>query len=361
MSVKKKLVTQILNKNKNINLEKYITTCLFDNLGYYNKSIPIGANGDFITAPEISQLFGEILGLFVYNIWNKNFRSEFNLIELGPGKGTLINDLLRITKSFKLFHNSMNIELIEINPYLKKIQKENLKKINISLKKINWRDDFHYINKYPSIIYANEFFDCLPIRQFLIKDNVWCEKKISYNKQDQRFYFIDSNIKNKFLIKKLDNYASKFQYNENEILEMSPQREKYFEKLCKFIKKNSGIIIVFDYGYYYPIKRSTLQSIINQNYAHILDNPGKQDITSWINFLTFREIAEKNSLKVYNYKYQKDFLTSNGIEERKNKLLSKSNNIQKKEILSGHGRLISDNQMGKHFKCFIASNKNINE
>ena len=131
------ILKKIISYNKPISLEKYIHLCLFGTDGYYKNSNVIGKFGDFITAPEISQLFGEIIGLFIVDLWQNNIKKSFNLIELGPGKGTLLLDILNITNKYKIFQQSLNIHLIEKNIKLIKIQKNNLSKHGIDIKKIN--------------------------------------------------------------------------------------------------------------------------------------------------------------------------------------------------------------------------------
>ena len=177
MNFKQKLLTKIINENNNLPIDEFINYCLYDEEGYYQKNNIIGSKGDFVTSPEISQLFGEILGLYIYNYWKKNINSFFNLIELGPGNGTLLSDILRTTNAFSDFNKSMMIHLIEINKYMIQFQKNTLKKINVTNNKVKWHDDFIDIDGNPSIIFANEFFDCFPIKQFLIKNNQWYEKK----------------------------------------------------------------------------------------------------------------------------------------------------------------------------------------
>ena len=138
MNVKQKLFNKIKKTNYSIGVDEFINICLYDQDGYYNKNYPIGKKGDFITSPEISQLFGEILGLYIYDFWNKNLQCKFNLIEIGPGKGTLLNDIFRINKNFKLFINSIHLNLIEINIELIKLQRKNFSNLAINFNKIRW-------------------------------------------------------------------------------------------------------------------------------------------------------------------------------------------------------------------------------
>ena len=122
--IKIKIIDEIQKKNKGISLDKFIDICLFDKEGYYKIANPLGKSGDFTTSPEISQLFGEILGLYIYCLWQDKYKGELNLIELGPGNGTLLVDILRITKPFFNFHNFLNIHLIEKNNHLIHKQKK---------------------------------------------------------------------------------------------------------------------------------------------------------------------------------------------------------------------------------------------
>ena len=122
--INKKLINHIKKDSTGIPLDKFIEICLFEKHGYYRNNQPIGKTADFITAPEISQLFGEILGLYIYDVWYQHLKCNFNLIELGPGKGTLLTDILRINKNFTSFLNSINLNLIEINKKLIKLQKK---------------------------------------------------------------------------------------------------------------------------------------------------------------------------------------------------------------------------------------------
>ena len=356
-----KLINEIKKLPNGISLDKFIEICLFNEEGYYNNANPIGKNGDFITAPEVSQLFGEILGLYIYNIWEKNFGKKINLIELGPGKGTLISDILRITKSFASFNDKINIKLIEINDHLKKLQIKSIMNSHFDIRNVQWHNNFEMINPIPSIIYGNEFFDCLPIKQYIKINKSWNEKKIFFSQKNNKLLIKNSIIRNINIINNLNLYAKKYGYKNEQIIEISNARKKYYDKLCKFIKKNSGIIIIFDYGYENSIHYSTLQSIKNHKHTHILDDPGKQDITSLVNFRQLKEIAIKNNLYISNYSSQKKFLISNGIIERKNKILLNCSIQQKQDIEKGFKRLTSNDKMGKLFKCLIVSSNKFDE
>ena len=346
MNLKKKLIKKIIEKRNALRVDEYISHLLYEKNSYYISKNPIGYRGDFITSPEISQMFGEILGIYILNYWQEKIQCRFNLIELGPGKGTLLGDILRTTKLDNRFNNSANIKLIERNKKLIKMQKN--KKISFELKNIVWLKKFKTNSNFPSIIYSNEFFDCLPVRQFY-KNKIWYEKIIDYNKLKDIFFFKDKKV----TTKKILNYLQ--DYNETEIAEISFQRANLFSNLCKHIYKNKGIIILIDYGYKLPIKNFTLQSVSGHKKTHIFDNIGIQDITSLVNFGELINIAKQFNLNIISYCNQRDFLITNGILERK-EILKKNLSKTKGEVIEQQfHRLTDKNSMGKDFKFFIVS------
>ena len=346
MNLKKKLIKKIKEKRNALRVDEFISYLLFEKNSYYISKDPIGYRGDFITSPEISQMFGEILGVYILNYWLKNIQSEFNLIELGPGKGTLLEDILKTTKLENKFNKSANIKLIERNKKLIKIQKNKI--INCELKNIEWLKKFNTDSNLPSIIYSNEFFDCFPVRQFY-KNEIWYEKLINYNKLKNVFFFKDKKI----TTKKTLNYLKK--YNETRIAEISFQRESLFNNLCKHIFKNKGMIILIDYGYKSPVKNFTLQSVSGHKKTHIFDNIGLQDITSLVNFGELINIANQFNLNIVSYCNQRDFLINNGILERK-EILKKNLPEKKGNIIEQQFQRLTDkNNMGKDFKFFIVS------
>ena len=347
--IKNKIIDEIQKRKCGISLEKFIDICLFDNEGYYETSNPLGRSGDFITSPEISQLFGEILGLYIHSLWHDKYKEKFNLIELGPGNGTLLIDILRITKPLVNFHNLLNIHLIEKNIYLVNKQKQNLQLSKFDNINIKWHDDFINIDQRPSIIYANEFFDCLPIRQFIKEDNNWYEKNVNFNKKTKFFFYQHSLVNNDKILNKLA------KYKKNNIVELSEHRENFFRKICDFVSKSSGSIIIIDYGYSEFLKKFTLQSVFNHRPSNLLDNLGKQDITSLVDFNTLIDIAKNYNFNVDIFCNQKEFLLANGILERKNKITKNCTIEQKKTIEDDCDRLVNEKQMGSFFKFLILS------
>ena len=343
-----KIINEIKKFGKPITVEDYIKLCLYGPNGYYKKSKVLGREGDFTTAPEISQLFGEIIGLFILNEWNTCIKKKFNLIELGPGSGTLILDILRITKKFDNFQKSMQLNLIDKNISLKKRQKTLLSKISLS-NKIKWSENFKAFDNKPSIIIANEFFDCFPIRQFHKNNDKWYEKMIKYNNYDKALSHHNKLIINKKTLELLKKNDAK------DILELSDSREKYFIKICKHISSVGGFILIIDYGYLHRKNNFTLQSVYNNQKSNILENTGHQDITSLVDFKKFISIAEEKKLKIKLFSSQRDFLIKYGIFERAKKVLIDSSLEQKKIINEGLERILNKNSMGSIFKVLIIS------
>ena len=200
MNIKKILIDEI-KKNGDLNIAEFMQICQFENDGYYLKNNPIGRDNDFITSPEISQMFGEVLTIFLINFWEKKIKNNFNLVELGPGKVTLLNDILRTSSVSQNFLNYMNLTLIEKNKSLKHIQKKIM-----NTKNITWYEEFDISNKnIPSIIYSNEFFDCFPVQQFHKKEK-WYEKYVNYNEIEQNFTLISKQVEDKKILKSLEKF-----------------------------------------------------------------------------------------------------------------------------------------------------------
>ena len=347
--IEKEIIEKIIENKKPITIEKYINLCLYSKSGYYNKSKVIGKEGDFITSPEISQLFGEIIGLYILSIWKNKINKPINLVELGPGRGTLLIDIINITKYVSKFTKSVNINLIEKNPNLIKEQKKNLINFNFYFSKIKWLRSFNLPTSKPTIVYANEFLDCLPIRQFYKKNNQWFEKMISFNKVNRCLGFLDVKITD---IKTLDEIKKN---RPKDILEISKTRDDYFSKICKHISNCGGMAIIIDYGYFNMPQYFTLQASSNNKKSNILDNPGSQDITSLIDFKRLIILAKSYKLNVENFSTQREFFLKYGIKERAKKIMEKSTKQQKDNIKKSLKRLIDKNNMGILFKVLVVS------
>ena len=338
-----------IKKNKLISLDKFIDDSLYnEKFGYYMKRNPFGSKGDFVTAPNISILFSEMIALWIISFW-KNLKcpSKFNLVELGAGNGDMMKVLINSFRKFPEFNKACNINILEKSKMLKSLQKK-----NINSKKIIWLKNLDELDKNPSIFVANEFFDALPIKQFIKKKNNWYERYVDLNDpKEPKYQDIPFNIKE--LEKKI-----KFKISDKQnFIEYSPIGIRYLENVLNKVKLNDGGFLIIDYGYTEKKIKNTLQAVSKHMYSNVLDGYGKSDITHNISFDLFNRIIKKlGSLSAVTTK-QRSFLTKLGIFERA-EIISRNIPFSKKvDIFYRIKRLIDKNQMGDLFKVLFITKK----
>lgn len=341
-------IKNLIKLNGPITVSQFMSEALFNpNFGYYTTKNPIGKKGDFITSPEISQVFGELISAYFINLWQNNYSSQsISLVEMGAGHGTLMADLLNIAKKIPNFLEKVKINIIEISPSLKKIQQEKLKDFPIK-----WWDnfeDFNQNNKDPIFFIANELLDCFPINQYVKIDNLWHEKLVSLDNKNLCFI---KKTTSKAINEKIEDLTKKEAQN-NAIFEHSPLLENFVMDLFNSIKTTNGIGILIDYGYIKNQFIDSLQSLKNHKFNNIFDNIGQSDITFLVNFSRLKEISDNLNLQSWIIT-QKEFLESLGIEIRRQNLLKEKNDIEKNLINSSINRLIDPKEMGELFKVFI--------
>ena len=338
------------SKNTSIPLDEFINLSLYDKkIGYYMKKNPFGIKGDFITAPNISRLYSEMIAIWVINFWeNLGSPKNLNLVELGAGNGEMMRILIESFKNFPIFFNSLNIFIHEKSPKLIKLQKNKLRGNNII-----WLSNFNKIKKKPTIFLANEFFDSIAIKQFIKLDNSWFERFVNLKNIKKAFFF-----DKKFNMKK---FEKKIKYNisyKQNFIEYSNIGIKYLKDISKIIKKNNGGILIIDYGYLNYKMHNTLKAISNQKYSNVLENIGDSDITHNINFYLFKNIIKKIGKLEENITTQRNFLINIGIQKRA-EIISKNLVFSKKvDVYHRLQRLIDQKQMGSLFKVMFIKNKN---
>tara|TARA_B100001093_G_scaffold40487_1_gene34444 strand:+ start:150 stop:1196 length:1047 start_codon:yes stop_codon:yes gene_type:complete len=335
----------VIKKNHKITLDKFINYCLYDKKsGYYMSNNPFGITGDFTTAPNISRLFSEMIAIWTISFWESlGSPKKFNLIELGAGNGEMMKVLIESFKKFPTFNNSCNIFIYEKSPKLIKQQKQNIK-----FKKIKWIPNLKKLDKSPSIFLANEFFDAIPIKQFLKSKNIWFEKfvDLSNNKKAQ---FINKKVNIKKVEKKIN-----FKISEKQnFIEYSPLGLEYFKDIFKFIKKNNGGLLIIDYGYFDEKMKDTLQAIYKKKYSKVLENIGMSDITYNLNFHFIKRIVKNFKELNINFTSQKNFLTNLGIHQRAEIISKNKTFYEKTDIFYRLKRLIDKKEMGDLFKVML--------
>ena len=341
-----------LNKQFNLSLDKFINFALYDKKhGYYMKKNPFGKKGDFITAPNISRLFSEMIAIWIVSFWQSlGSPKQFNIVEMGAGNGEMMKILLESFQNFPFFLKSSNLIIYEKSSLLVKIQKEKLNK-----KKIIWISKIDKIKKIPTIFIANEFFDSLAIKQFKKNKNLWFEMFIK-SESEKKFFYYEKKTDIKKFEKKIDFKISKNQ----DFIEFSEMGLDYLAKISKFIKKNSGGLLLIDYGYTDKKMKNTLQAISNHKFANILDDIGNVDITHNISFELFRKFTNRIGGLKNNITTQKKFLTKMGIKQRAEIISQNLNFSNKADIYYRLNRLIDEKQMGNLFKVMFIKNKKNN-
>ena len=336
-----------LKKYPNIPLDRFINLSLYDKrFGYYMKKNPFGEKGDFITAPNISRLFSEIIAVWTLGFWQSlGSPKKFNLIELGAGNGEMMKVLIESFKNFPDFSKSCDIFIHEKSPTLINIQKKKLHG-----NKITWLTKIKKLKKAPCIFLANEFFDSIAIKQFLKIKDLWFERFVSF--QNEKKSFINKEINMKKFEKRINYRISK---NQN-FIEYSELGINYLKEIVQKIKKNTGGMLLIDYGYSEEKMKNTLQGISNHKFTNILDNIGNSDITHNINFNLFKKIIKKSGGLKNNLTTQKNFLIKMGIKQRAEIISKNQSFLKKADIYYRLKRLIDDRQMGNLFKVMMIKN-----
>lgn len=344
------IIRKRIQENGSISITDYMKIALLHpKQGFYRTHQPIGSLGHFMTSPEISQVFGELIGVWTINRWLEMGRpKKLSLVELGPGRGTMMNDLLRVSKAYPSFLKSIHIYFVEINSILSKIQKENLKNYtNIiqNCKTIN--EALRLLTKSPAIFIANEYFDALPIRQFERVTNGWKERHVAIRpyleESSKTELYFTTKYTNEF-VSHLDNKV-----RVGTIIENCPIAEENIDKICYFLNEFGGAALVIDYGHTGQVG-DTLQAVMNNASCSPTKNIGRIDLTAHVNFLALEKIVRSYSNLSSLLTTQLAFLTSLHIHTRLAILLKKADRDQRSSLLSEVSRLTSPLYMGTLFK-----------
>lgn len=344
-------IKSIIKAQGPLTIAQYMAICLSDSEhGYYIKNIPLGKEGDFITSPEISQMFGELLGIWSATMWqNMDMPDDIAIVELGPGKGTLMSDFLRGTENVPGFHDSISVHLVEISPALKEAQKKTLEDFDID---IEWHQTFSEIPKKPSIIIGNEFFDALPIHQFVKTVGGWREKMV-VETEDGILNFSLSPTETTSCALIPENLRNS---PEDSVVEVCPSMIVIAQEIAAHIIENGGVALFIDYGYEESLLKSTFQAVKDHKFHDPLQNPCEADLTTFVDFSAIKKVAKENKINVHGCIDQADLLKKLGIDVRAKMLSQNASEKQKQEIELQLERIIGENQMGRLFKCLALSN-----
>jgi NADH dehydrogenase [ubiquinone] 1 alpha subcomplex assembly factor 7 len=324
----------------------YMTMCLTDPaLGYYLTNDPIGAAGDFTTAPEVSQMFGELIGLWAGSVWRQmDSPAQLRLVELGPGRGSMMQDALRAAHVIPEFRAAIEVHFVEISPLLEQRQRQFVGGLGVPF---TWHKTLEEVPEGPTIILANEFFDAMPVHQAVMCADGWHERVIK----------IDENEKLRFSIARdpiplFDQLLPRgMRAQIGEIFEWRADQTAL--ELGRRVKHFEGAALVIDYGHLKSEPADTLQAVSKHNYADPLLAPGMVDLTAHVDFQALAEAAESMGAHTYGPIEQGEFLRRLGIESRAVALKSAAPPGKVTEVERGLARLTGDigRGMGRLFKA----------
>jgi len=343
------LAAQIVHRIRSagpLSVAEYMRVCLHDPAhGYYRTQHAIGRAGDFITAPEISQVFGELIGLWCAVVWQQmGAPSQLNLIELGPGRGTLMRDALRAAKAAPDFYTAITVHLVETNAALLEHQRTLL---NDETVPIRWHKDIEGNHaKRPTIVVANEFLDTMPIDQWVFRSERWRQRCIGLD-EAQKLAFFDERLDSE-LHPTFEQAATP---REGDIFETRPAFAAFGSTLASLGSPFAALVI--DYGHTGPAFGNTLQSIREHRYEDPLAAPGEADLTAQIDFTALANAMSAAGFSVDGPVSQAEFLGSLGIAERARHLMG-ANPRSAISIEGAIARLMAPNGMGTRFKAIAA-------
>lgn len=321
-----------------ISVADYMAACVGDPDGYYARQEPFGASGDFVTAPEISQMFGEIIGAWLLDRWRADGAPEgVDLVELGPGRGTLMADVLRVMRRDPRFVGASRVVLVESSQRLRKRQSETIGGLH---PRVSFAD--RPPQRRPVYLVANEFFDALPIRQFVRQDGHWFERTVGL--ADDRLVF------------GLSPFAAPVpgEAPDGAVREVCAVGEAIAKDIAETLRTHGkGAALIVDYGYAGAIGGETLQAVHRHDHAEVLDRPGEVDLSAHVDFEALGRAAVRGGANAHGPVGQGAFLVALGLVERAGQLGHGASAQTQDEIHAAVNRLagIGPGEMGELFKA----------
>lgn len=334
-----------------ISVTDYFALCLADpDHGYYKTREPFGRGGDFVTAPEISQLFGEIIGIFMVHAWQQHGQPEgVRLAEIGPGRGTMMADMLRvIARLAPALYDQCSVHLIETSLRLRGVQAESLAAHS---QKVSWHDSFDELPAGFTLLAANELFDAIPIRQFVKTPTGFRERMIGLDAEGDLDFRIGVATLDPALL------PEGSMPSDGTVFEFSPARQAVMQAICERLHVFGGTALIIDYGHMISGYGDTLQALRAHEYDPPLSNPGMADLTSHVDFQHLAEVASSAGAHLNGCMYQGDFLVGLGLEARASALGRDKDEGTRRDIMDAVQRLAGagEGRMGELFKVLAVS------
>jgi SAM-dependent MidA family methyltransferase len=341
-----------IRANGPISVTDYFALCLADpEHGYYKTRDPFGRKGDFVTAPDVSQLFGEMIGIFLVHAWQQHLKpANVRLAEIGPGRGTMMADILRVVAQLAPdLHDTLAVHLVETSPALTRVQAETLATHS---GKIAWHDTFDAIPDGFLLLVANEFFDAVPIRQFVKTASGFRERLVGLDENDELTFAAGIGGVDPLLLP--DGHR---QAPIGTIAEIAPARAAIMQAISDRLFARGGTALFIDYGHLAPGFGDTLQAILRHRFDPPLAHPGEADLTSHVDFAVLAEVAQSRSVHVDGMMTQGQFLLDLGIAERAGSLGAGKDAQTQADIRRAVERLVGnrEGEMGELFKVLSVS------
>jgi NADH dehydrogenase [ubiquinone] 1 alpha subcomplex assembly factor 7 len=330
-----------------IPVSRYMALCLgHPRLGYYMTRDPIGMAGDFVTAPEISQMFGELVGLWAAQTWMDLGRpAPFALVELGPGRGTLMADALRAARVAPGFLEAAQVHLVETSPVLREKQRATLS--GAPAGRVFWHANLDAVPDLPLIALANEFFDALPVRQLVREGGAWRERLVGLGADGRLAFGLSPDA----------DPSIAYEAPEGEVLEIAAAGIPVMRALAARIVAAGGAALAIDYGHARTGFADTLQAVRRHAFADPLEDPGEADVTAHVDFAQLAAAARAAGALVHGPATQGAFLRALGIEARARALAARASAKQAEEIGAALQRLAGEGEddMGVLFKAMAVT------
>ena len=333
-----------------ITLADYMTEALtHPRHGYYMHGDPFGADGDFVTAPEISQMFGELIGLWCADVWQRmGLPDPVLLVELGPGRGTLMADALRAVRTVPEFRSALRLHLVEISPALRRRQADALRTETTPI----WHECLADVPDGPLIVIANEFFDALPIRQFARTAAGWCERLVTLGTDGRTLALTlgPASPQAEILLPPALRTAPP-----GAIAEVSPAAIGVASEIGHRLATHGGAALIIDYGDARPPGEPTLQAVRSHTRHDVLAAPGSADLTAHVDFAALARAAKDAGANAQGPVPQGDFLHALGLAARAETLHHTASPAQAEAIAAAMHRLTDPAEMGTLFKVLTLS------
>ncbi len=341
MTLLERLIREMIAGEGPMPLDRYMGLCLgHPQHGYYMTRDPLGERGDFITAPEVSQVFGELIGVWCIAVWTAMGQpSIFHLVELGPGRGTLTVDILRAARRLSAgFAQSASVRMVETSPVLRARQMESLGC------QATWHERLEDVPDGPFILVANEFFDAIPIRQFEKRQGRWFERAMGV---------VDDRLSLGLAEAALGHQGR--EGREGDIIESALDRQAIAHVIGERLAQHPGAALVIDYGHLASAPGDTLQAIRQHQHVSISEAPGDCDITSHVDFEALSKALQSGGGISAPAMTQRAFLLAMGLEQRISALASRSDEANRRVLERQMTRLAGEDQMGNLFKVLAAT------